>query len=171
MAEIHPRRCRSDTSHHVFSPFVTHHENHFCVLFLSKRTWQFFWDRLWKVNLCAGIFQHHFIFSPPPEPRKRKRKMREKLFLVKFFYVQNGGDEEREDRFTDGGSWETMECWRCWVRWLNTNTQKSTFIFQREKLQMLSFYSRRLRKAVFGSRFVFQVKYINRLFFHILNFT
>lgn len=126
MAEtlLHPLQKR--IAHTIIqTPNLTHHENHFWILFLSKRTWQFFWDRLWKVNFCAGIFQHHFIFSPPLEPRKKEEKNERKTVLWSF------------SMSTKKGRWRERESFHCWwqlrsggmskmsgerERWLNMNT-------------------------------------------------
>lgn len=77
-------------------PNPTHLRNHFCSpTFSLKAFMAVFLRPSMKVNFCAGIFQHHFIFHPLSSTQKRKRKMREKLF-GRFFYGDPGWETKRE---------------------------------------------------------------------------
>lgn len=93
-------------------------------LFLSKRSWQFFWDCLWKWTSAQAFFSIILFFTPSQARQKSKRKMREKLF-GRFFYGESGGDEERifSQMVAEGrwpGRWNVEDVER--ARLMNTNT-------------------------------------------------
>lgn len=64
-----------------------------------------------KTELLRRQFEATLNFSPSREPRKITREKREKnCEFLRFFYVENGGDNER--KFTDGVR-KTVGCRRC----------------------------------------------------------